>query len=50
MEAAIREVISKNLGEDAIKAFSGVKFSETVGISKQVVKMAKRVVGWFPEE
>ena len=41
MEAAIREVISKNSGEDAIKAFSEFRFSETMGISKQVAKWQK---------
>ena len=41
METSIRQVISKNSDEDAIKAFSKCRFSETEGISKQVVKMAE---------
>ena len=47
MEASIREVISKNSGEDAIKAFSKFRFSETIGISKQVVRMVDE---FFPKE
>ena len=50
METSIREVISKNSGEDAIKAFSKFRFSETIGISKQVVEMAELVDEIFPEE
>ena len=47
MEASIREVISKNSGEDAIKAFSKLRFSEMIGISKHVVKMAEMVDEFF---
>ena len=50
METAIREVISNNSGEDAIKAFSKFRFSEAIGISKQVVKMAEMLDEFFPEE
>ena len=48
METAIREVISKDSGEDAIKAFSKFRFSETEGLSKQVVEMAEMVDEFFP--
>ena len=50
METAIKEVISKNSGENAIKAFSKFRFSETEGLSKQVLEMAEMVNEFFPEE
>ena len=50
IETAIKEVISKNSGENAIKAFSKFRFSETEGLSKQVLEMAEMVDEFFPEE
>ena len=50
MEAAIREIISKNSGENAIKAFSEFRFSEAMEISKPVAKMAYMVDEYFLEE
>ena len=50
MESAIKEIINKNSSENAIKKFSEFRFSETIGISKQVVNMAKMVDDFFSEE
>ena len=50
MEAAIKEVINKNSGENAIKAFSKFRFSETEGLSNQVLEMAEMVDEFFQEE
>ena len=50
MELAIKEIINKNSGENAIKKFSEFRFSDIMGISKQVDSMAKMVDDFFPEE
>ena len=50
MESAIKEIINKNSGENAIRRFSEFRFSDTIGISKQVDAMARMVDEFFPEE
>ena len=50
MEEAIREVKNKNSGEIAIKNFGEFRFSESIGISKQVDAMSRMVDEFFPEE
>ena len=50
MVEAIREVINKNSGEHALKKFGDFRFSELVGISKQVSEVARMVDEFFPEE
>ena len=37
MESAIKEIINKKSSETAIKKFSEFRFSESMGISKQVI-------------
>jgi len=50
IETAIREVICQNSGENAIRAFSKFKLSETESLSKQISELGEMVTEFFPEE